>query len=91
MHRFHWYTVRTLIAALAVATCALMVAPAGAAEATTHPPAQQMAAVGQIVDDLEADGDDLWYCPMHPEVESHEPGRCPECKMRLVRDATDPH
>ena len=23
-------------------------------------------------------------CPMHPEVQSHEPGRCPQCKMALV-------
>ena len=22
-------------------------------------------------------------CPMHPEVMSHEPGRCPECGMDL--------
>ena len=27
-----------------------------------------------------------YYCPMHPEVTSHEPGRCPECKMFLVKD-----
>ncbi|MCK8046965.1 efflux RND transporter periplasmic adaptor subunit [Shewanella sp. 1CM18E] len=27
-----------------------------------------------------------YYCPMHPEVTSHEPGRCPECKMFLVSD-----
>lgn len=23
-------------------------------------------------------------CPMHPEVVSDEPGRCPKCKMFLV-------
>ncbi|MGS0681476.1 efflux RND transporter periplasmic adaptor subunit [Shewanella sp. 125m-7] len=28
-----------------------------------------------------------YYCPMHPEITSHEPGRCPECKMFLVKDA----
>ncbi|MGS0674015.1 efflux RND transporter periplasmic adaptor subunit, partial [Shewanella sp. 125m-4] len=27
-----------------------------------------------------------YYCPMHPDVTSHEPGRCPECKMFLVKD-----
>ena len=27
-----------------------------------------------------------YYCPMHPEVTSHEPGRCPECKMFLVKE-----
>jgi len=25
-----------------------------------------------------------YTCPMHPEVESHEPGRCPQCNMFLV-------
>ncbi|QYJ78690.1 efflux RND transporter periplasmic adaptor subunit [Shewanella acanthi] len=25
-----------------------------------------------------------YTCPMHPEVESHEPGRCPICNMFLV-------
>nr|WP_237162517.1 efflux RND transporter periplasmic adaptor subunit [Shewanella halifaxensis] len=30
-----------------------------------------------------------YYCPMHPEVTSHEPGRCPECKMFLVSDQKD--
>ena len=30
---------------------------------------------------------ELYHCPMHPEVESHEPGRCPKCKMFLVPGA----
>ncbi|WP_028769416.1 heavy metal-binding domain-containing protein, partial [Shewanella fidelis] len=30
-----------------------------------------------------------YYCPMHPEVTSHEPGRCPECKMFLVSEQKD--
>jgi Cu(I)/Ag(I) efflux system membrane fusion protein/cobalt-zinc-cadmium efflux system membrane fusion protein len=25
----------------------------------------------------------LWSCPMHPEVLSEEPGRCPDCNMFL--------
>jgi FtsP/CotA-like multicopper oxidase with cupredoxin domain len=25
-----------------------------------------------------------YVCPMHPEVTSHEPSRCPECGMKLV-------
>lgn len=30
-----------------------------------------------------------YTCPMHPEVISHEPGRCPKCNMFLVeQDAT---
>ncbi|MGL4473118.1 MAG: efflux RND transporter periplasmic adaptor subunit [Shewanella sp.] len=27
-----------------------------------------------------------YYCPMHPQETSHEPGRCPICKMFLVKD-----
>jgi FtsP/CotA-like multicopper oxidase with cupredoxin domain len=26
----------------------------------------------------------VYYCPMHPEVTSHEPGRCPKCSMKLL-------
>ncbi len=26
----------------------------------------------------------VYTCPMHPEVISHEPGRCPKCGMKLV-------
>jgi Cu(I)/Ag(I) efflux system membrane fusion protein len=38
-----------------------------------------------------------YTCPMHPEVLSHEPGRCPKCNMFLVEkegeeaNSTDPH
>lgn len=28
--------------------------------------------------------DTLYTCPMHPEVISHEPGKCPKCGMALV-------
>ena len=27
----------------------------------------------------------IWYCPMHPEITSDEPGSCPICHMDLVR------
>ena len=26
----------------------------------------------------------IYTCPMHPEVQSNEPGRCPKCGMKLV-------
>ena len=29
----------------------------------------------------------LYTCPMHPEVTSSEPGRCPKCGMKLVPKA----
>lgn len=32
-----------------------------------------------------AAGGDVWTCPMHQEVQKKEPGRCPKCKMRLVK------
>lgn len=82
---------RALTAALAVAACVLTAVPASASDGMARPATQQTAAVGQIIDDLDADDGKVWYCPMHPEVQSHEPGRCPECKMKLVRDPTDPH
>lgn len=30
---------------------------------------------------------DVWTCPMHPEVQEKKPGRCPKCKMNLVKKA----
>lgn len=26
-----------------------------------------------------------WTCPMHAEIHSHEQGKCPVCKMNLVK------
>jgi hypothetical protein len=26
-----------------------------------------------------------YYCPMHPEVTSDQPGKCPKCGMDLVK------
>lgn len=31
-----------------------------------------------------APGTKPYYCPMHPEVESDHPGKCPKCGMDLV-------
>jgi rubrerythrin len=28
----------------------------------------------------------VWVCPMHPEIHKHAPGKCPICKMNLVRE-----
>ncbi|WP_299802817.1 efflux RND transporter periplasmic adaptor subunit [uncultured Shewanella sp.] len=68
------------------AVCALSLALAATpqlgfsqtAESKEHAPTQQHEKHGAVSKD--------YYCPMHPEVTSHEPGRCPECKMFLVKD-----
>lgn len=28
---------------------------------------------------------EAWTCPMHAEITRHEPGKCPICKMKLVK------
>jgi P-type Cu+ transporter len=28
---------------------------------------------------------EVWTCPMHPEIRADQPGRCPKCKMFLVK------
>lgn len=40
---------------------------------------------------VEAASDEVVYaCPMHPDITSHEPGRCSECGMFLERVETTP-
>ena len=51
------------------------------------PPDKTLALVAQM-DDPAALPDDAgpvtYVCPMHPEVTSQEPGRCPKCGMKLL-------
>jgi len=32
----------------------------------------------------------IYVCPMHPDVKSHKPGKCPKCKMTLEKRRNEP-
>jgi FtsP/CotA-like multicopper oxidase with cupredoxin domain len=53
------------------------------------PPDKTLALVAEM-DDITAPGQRLvvYACPMHPEITSQEPGRCPKCGMKLLATAT---
>ena len=51
------------------------------------PPDKTLALVAQMDDPAALPGDMgpvTYVCPMHPEVTSQEPGRCPKCGMKLL-------
>src|SRR5512140_3325700 len=53
------------------------------------PPDKTLALVAEM-DDITAPGQGpvIYACPMHPEITSQEPGRCPKCGMKLLATAT---
>ena len=53
------------------------------------PPDKTLAFVAEM--DMEApEAASAFVCPMHPEVVSETPGRCPKCGMKLVADSLVP-
>jgi len=45
----------------------------------------QMPSVKEAEKALTTQAAALYVCPMHPEVTATEPGKCPKCKMKLVK------
>jgi hypothetical protein len=48
-------------------------------------PEMKKAAKDTKKDDAPKSSGEMWTCPMHPEIKSPTPGKCPKCGMNLVR------
>lgn len=53
--------------------------------AGSSPQQEQAHDHGQQLETIDGDQEEVWTCPMHPQVRENEPGDCPICGMELVR------
>ena len=60
-------------------------APGTRPSSTATAPERPADAAGQA-----SPAEEIWACPMHPEVRQHGPGKCPKCGMDLVKQAAAP-
>src|SRR5450755_1166831 len=71
---------------LAIAACAEGQLPSRDAKDPRNPNAPEGAIVSPSGDAPRvADDGGVYACPMHPEVTSDKPGKCPKCGMTLVK------
>jgi hypothetical protein len=47
--------------------------------------AAKAAGSAEVPAETDADADAIYACPMHPEVTSATPGKCPKCGMTLIK------
>jgi Cu(I)/Ag(I) efflux system membrane fusion protein len=78
-------TLALLIAAYSTPVLAMLGAPlASEASSARFATAEATAGAAADGDSKPSDKSPRYTCPMHPEVDSDKPGRCPHCGMKLV-------
>lgn len=73
---------------LVLAACSVGAAPVSRSDhdaSNPRAPEGQPLFAAPVVPSSSVDEHAIYTCPMHPEVESHAPGRCPKCGMDLVK------
>lgn len=71
-------------------TIALVIAVAGIAGALVWRGREKKTITAVTSAETKAPVADVYYCPMHPTVQSDKPGSCPICGMSLVKRAGTP-